>query len=394
MEAILNFTKSEAFKTIVPLIKDPKSLDQEDAKIIFNSEPVQNVLHSDKVTGMLPKGVTMDDVNAFMNSDLVPIISSIAKNPKDFDQEDAKAIIQSEPVQNLLASKEIQDLIPEGIPIETIQEILKSDIFDVILPIISGKSDFKLEDAQKIINSDLVQKHLLQSDQLKAMLPEGVDFSKVREVLNSELTKIIVPLLKDPKSFSQEDAEMIISSEPVKKLMTSDKVKEMLPEGVDLVQIQELLTSDAFKVITALAKGDKFTSDDAKVFLKSDPIQKMLKSDAVTERLPKNVNVSAIAEVVNSDMAKVLIPLFKDPKSFDVEDAKVLMHSKPMQTLFNSDQMKSILPAGLTFAEVEDFFNSENFEFIKSLVKDPSSFFRRGCEKDCEQRTVSNDFEF
>ena len=381
VEAILDFTKSEAFKTIVPLIKDPKSLTQEDAKIIFNSEPVQNVLHSDKVTSMLPKGVTMDKVNAFMNSDLVPIISSIAKNPKDFDQEDAKAIIESEPVQNLLASKEIQDLIPEGIPIKTIQEILKSDIFDVILPIISGKSDFKLEDAQKIINSDLVQKHLLQSDQLKAMLPEGVDFSKVREVLNSELTKIIVPLLKDPKSFSQEDAEMIISSEPVKKLITSDKVKEMLPEGVDLVQIQELLTSDAFKVITALAKGDKFTSDDAKVFLKSDPIQKMLKSDAVTELLPKNVNVSAIAEVVNSDMAKVLIPLFKDPKSFDAEDAKMLMHSKPMQTLFNSDQMKSILPAGLTFAEVEDFFNSENFEFIKSLVKDPSNFSAEDAKK-------------
>ena len=57
---------------------------------------------------MLPKGVSMDQVNAFLNSDLVPIISSIAKNPKDFDQDDAKAIITSEPVQKLLASQELK----------------------------------------------------------------------------------------------------------------------------------------------------------------------------------------------------------------------------------------------------------------------------------------------
>ena len=73
----------------------------------------------------------------------------------------------------------------------------------------------------------MVQKHLLKSDQVKAMLPEGVDLSQVHEVMQSNLTKIIVPLLKNPESFSHEDVQMIVSSEPIQKLLTSDKVKEM-----------------------------------------------------------------------------------------------------------------------------------------------------------------------
>ena len=42
--------------------------------------------------------------------------------------------------------------------------------------------------------------------------------------------------------------------EPIQKLLTSDKVIEMLPEGVDLVQIRDVVSSDSFKVMMALSK--------------------------------------------------------------------------------------------------------------------------------------------
>ena len=194
--------------------------------------------------------------------------------------------------------------------------------------------------------------------------------------------------LNNPESFSHEDVQMIVSSEPIQKLMTSDKVKEMLPEGVDLVQIRDVVSSDSFKVMMALSKvqglefgsgslgsskGDKLTIDDAKAFLKSEPVQMLLKSNIVADHLPKNVNLSTVAKLMNSDVAKVIIPLLKDPKSFDSDDAKMLLNSKPMQMFFNSDQMNSMLPAGLTFADLKQFGTSENFEMMKSLVKDPSS---------------------
>ena len=62
--------KSDAFKTIVPLIKDPKSLIKKMLRYL-QVEARANVLKSMGRT--LPKGVSMDQVNAFLNSDLVPL---------------------------------------------------------------------------------------------------------------------------------------------------------------------------------------------------------------------------------------------------------------------------------------------------------------------------------
>ena len=57
----------------------------------------------------------------------------------------------------------------------------------------------------------------------------------------------------------------------------------------------------------------------------------LLKSNIVADHLPKNVDLSTVAKLMNSDVAKVIIPLLKDPKSFDSDDAKMLLNSKPMQ---------------------------------------------------------------
>ena len=71
------------------------------------------------------------------------------------------------------------------------------------------------------------------------------------------------------------------------------------------------MSSDSFKVMMALSKvqgfafgsglgsskGDKLTIDDAKAFLKSEPVQMLLKSNIVADHLPKNVNLSTVREV-------------------------------------------------------------------------------------------------
>ena len=371
--AVINYLRSDEFKMILPLLKDPKKIDIEDAKVILNSEPIRNLLESDAVTKLLPEGFTLETVTKFMDSDLVPIIRSIVKNPKDFDLDDARAIINSQPVKDLLASQEFRDWLPDWLPFDMIEKIGKSEVVDILIPVFSEGKEFTAEDAHRIINSDLVH-DMLHSDAVKGMLPEGFNMAQVTEVLQSNLTKIIFPLLKDPKSFSGDDMKMILNSEPVQNLIHSDEVQNLLPDGVDLAQIIDFLATDAFKILTDLAKGDKFTAEDAKEFINSEPIQKLLNSDFIAQSLPWNVNLSAIPEMLDSDIANVVISLFKDPKSLGKDDVKIILDSEPMQAFLNSDMMTSMLPAGLTFGEVREFFESESFEVIKSLFKDPSTF--------------------
>ena len=371
--AVLDFMKSEEFKMILPLLKDPQEIDIDDVKIILNSKPIRDLAKSDVVTKLLPDGITIDTINEFMSSDLVSIITSIAKNPNEFDMDDARAIINSKTVKDLLASQEFRDLIPDWLSFDLIEKIGKSDVVDVLIPIFSEGKEFTAEDAHRIINSNLVQE-FLDSDELKRMLPEGIDISQVKDILQSNITKIVLPLLKDPMSFSHEDAVMIISSEPVQKFIRSDEIQNLLPDGVDLAQIIDFLSTDAYKILTDLAKGHKFTAEDAQEFIRSEPVQKLLNSDFITRSLPWNVNLSAIPEILDSDIANVVISLFKDPKSFGKDDLMIIMDSEPMQAFFNSDVMNSMLPGSLTFSDISEFFRSESFEVIKSLLNDPSTF--------------------
>ena len=83
----------------------------------------------------------------------------------------------------------------------------------------------------------------------------------------------LLPLLKDPKHFSADDVKNLLSNKDIKKALM-DKVQENLPDGIDLSQAEEILSSKEVQDFLPLLSNPKdIRLDDFIKLLENDKDQ-------------------------------------------------------------------------------------------------------------------------
>ena len=69
--------------------------------------------------------------------------------------------------------------------------------------------------------------------QVEDYLPSGWSIQKIEEMLKSETAQALLPLLKDPSDFGVDDLKTVMKDENIHKMIL-DQVKKMLPADIDL----------------------------------------------------------------------------------------------------------------------------------------------------------------
>ena len=365
LKAIAKFMRSDAMKTIIPLLKDPKSFDKEDAKILMSSKPMEKFFNSKTVKDLFPGNMNYSDVQEFLVSDDIDVIETLVKNPKELDKEDADKITQSPLLKKFLESEKFNSMMPNNLSFKKVQELMRSPSGKVIATIAKGEK-FNEKDAQTLINSQPVQ-DFLSSEKFSEILPGDLEYEDVKSLFKEDVVNTVSALMKG-KTLDVDDAKALIKSEPVQRLLLSDEFNKKLPGGLTFKSVTEMLESDAMKVLASIAKGDALSEEDARAIIKSDAFQNFLDSDEVKSMLPSGMSLNDVVDFVDSDASKALLTLAKGDE-FGKEDARAVLESKPVQHFLESDKFSLMLPTDVTYKNLKSLMSKESITKILEIIK-------------------------
>ena len=277
--------------------------------------------------------------------------------------------MSSELFQTILSSDNFDSMLPNGITLKKVKAFLTDKNSKLIIALAKdGKLD--KEDAHMLIKSEQVQ-NFLHSDKFNDMLPGDLTYEDVKAVLNGDVAEVLTILSKGNK-ITADDAKMLLGSKPVQGFLHSDEFNERLPGHLTYDKVVKVLNDDGMKVLLSVAKGDSLTADDAKSIVNSDVFLEFMKSDQVVSMLPPGMSMGAVSEFIDSEEMKI-IKLLAKGKKFSVADARTLMSSKPVQDYLGSKQFKKMLPANVTVDDMKAFMDEETKDKIIEIANKPAS---------------------
>ena len=260
---------SPQVQALLPLLKNPEDFSTEDMKNLLSNKDIKKAL-MDKVQEILPEGVDLSKAEEIFSSKEVQNFLPLLKNPKDLGTEDVTALLKNDKIKTMLFSQ-VEDYLPEGWSIAKIEKMLKSETAQALLPLLKDPSDFGVNDLKIVMKDKII--HNMITDKVKQMLPDDVDLEQAEKIMKSDTVQSILPLLKNPEDFGVDDLKKIISSDEVKGMIYK-KIQPLLPKGWNLKEAEKLLKRDAVKTLLSLMKDpDDFTADDAKALLMNKDIQ-------------------------------------------------------------------------------------------------------------------------
>jgi len=365
-EQILDFLSTDAFKILTDLKKGDK-FTATDAEEFINSEPVQKLLHSDFIAQSLPWNVNLSAIPEILDSDIAHVVISLFKDPKSFDGVDMKIVMESELMQAFFNSDEIKSILPGGLTFVEIRKFFESESFEVIKSLVKDPSTFSVEDAKMIVNSNLFQR-ILSSINFESMLPDDITMEDVKTILSEKNFNLIIALVGDGE-LDEKDARMLIESEQMQNFLHSEKFNDLLPGSLTYSGLKAFVEEDVGKVVSILSKGEEITAKDVKNLLRSKLIQAFLHSEAFNKMLPGNLTYKEIERVLRSDNAtKMLFSVFKGD-DLSADDARTIITSDTFEKFMKSDQVVSMVPAGISMDVVNEFTDSEEMKIIELLEK-------------------------
>jgi hypothetical protein len=385
IENVQNFVGSAAMKIFLPFLQDPSKVTAEDFKIFLSSPETKTVIF-DAISAILPKSLNMKDFQKLMDTSAVKKLLPLVQGDidfKDFNGKDFMDLLTFEfqycesddknecktvSIKSFLI-EQTQDLLPDGIDTEMVWEISSSAEVQALLPLLKNPKDFRKEHLMNLLQNEDIKKALM--DMVQEMLPDGMDFSQVEEILSSKEVQEFLPLLSKPKDIRVEDLIKLLENDKIKTMLLS-QVEDILPDGWSVARIEEMLKSETAQALLPLLKDPTdFGIDDLKTLMNVKEIQKILEEQV--QKIFPDLTVEKVEKFINSDTVQAIMPLFKNPDDFSIDDLKQILSSRELKDLVY-EKVQQLLPEGWDLKEAEKLLENEAIKPFLALFETPENF--------------------
>jgi len=343
-------TKTVIFDAISAIL--PKSLNMKD---------FQKLMDTSAVKKLLPLVQGDIDVKDFTGEDFVDLLTFDFEYCESDDKNECKTVS----IKSFVIEK-AQDILPDGIDAEMVWEMFSSAEVQALLALFKNPKDFRAEDVTNLLRNEDIRQTLM--DMVQEILPDGIDLPKAEEILASKEVQEFLPLLTKPEDISLEDFKKLLNNESIRAMLFS-QVETFLPEGWTVARIEELLKKEAVQTILSLFKDPSdFGIDDLRTVMSDKGIHEALEEQV--QKIFPDLTIDMVKNFIHSDTVQAIMPLFKNPKDFTVDDLKDILSLDEVKG-FIIDQIQRLLPDGWDLKEAEKLLDNEAVKPFLSLMNNP-----------------------
>jgi hypothetical protein len=388
----------EKHRYFEPLLKNAEDLNKEDLKVLVESKEVQKIIVQ-KATKFLPKGFKkcstayywgceydMQKLTDFQNSFVVRHLLPV------YEMYQGGEAASQENMIAVFASKEFKSTLVKWWNLKTKYDIARNDAsafmessqLKPFLPLLKDTTSLSSVDAVHMVKSMSFRDVILE--QCVKLLPKNISVGDVKKFASSGTPELVLSLVKDPGSFSPQDAKKVLASKPVKDGIY-EEIEKHLPEGMSIDDVKSFAEKESVKtLLPLLADPKKVTKEDLKNFLSKSEMKKII-FDKVSTVLPKAAKVEDFKKFMGSNAGKKLIHFVQgDVKDLDGRDVMDLFSYQfkycktedecvPFSIKgFIIDQAQDYMPEGMDTKKAAEIFSSPQVQALLPLLKNPEDF--------------------